>query len=43
MRAAQVFGFHEYFHTSVIAGHVASMGFDLRNIMMPCARGLCGV
>lgn len=32
-----VFGFHEYFHASVIAGHVASMAFDLRNVLRPCA------
>ena len=32
-----VFGFHEIFHTSVLAGHLASMGFDLSNIALPCA------
>jgi Ni/Fe-hydrogenase b-type cytochrome subunit len=37
-----VFGFHEMFHTSVLAGHVASMVLDLRNIVSPCA-GLCGL
>jgi len=37
-----VFGFHEYFHTSVIAGHVASMLLDLRDVVNPCARALCG-
>ena len=36
------FGFHEYFHTSVIAGHLASMAFDLRDIVSPCARIVCG-
>ena len=35
---SQFFGFHEYFHTSVIAGHIASMLFDLRDVMAPCAR-----
>jgi len=39
----QVFGFHEMFHTSVLAGHVTSMLCDLRDIAMPCARGLCGL
>ena len=33
-----VFGFHEWFHTSVLAGHVASMAFDLADIVSPCAR-----
>lgn len=37
-----VFGFHEYFHTSVIAGHITSMLFDLRDIVHPCARVLIG-
>jgi len=37
------FGFHEMFHTSVLAGHVASMALDLRDIAMPCARGVCGI
>ena len=32
-----VFGFHEIFHTSVLVGHLASMGFDLFNIAFPCA------
>jgi len=39
----QTFGFHEWFHSSVIAGHIASMIFDLRNIVSPCAAGLCGL
>jgi hypothetical protein len=33
-----VFGFHEYFHTSVLAGHLMSMACDLRDIASPCAR-----
>ena len=37
------FGFHEYFHSSVLAGHVSSMVLDLLDIMKPCARGLCGL
>ena len=37
---SKVFGFHEYFHTSVLAGHVTSMLCDLRNIVTPCM--LCG-
>jgi len=36
---SMVFGFHEYFHTSVIAGHLASMLLDLRDVVSPCARG----
>ena len=32
------FGFHEWFHTSVLAGHVVSMACDLRDIVTPCAR-----
>ena len=32
------FGFHELFHTSVLAGHVVSMACDLRDIVTPCAR-----
>ena len=39
----QVFGFHEMFHTSVLAGHVISMLCDLRDIASPCARGLCAL
>ena len=39
----QTFGFHEYFHSSVIAGHVVSMALDLRNVMLPCARGFCSL
>ena len=39
----QVFGFHEMFHTSVLAGHVMSMLCDIRDILSPCARGLCGL
>ena len=35
------FGFHEYFHTSVLAGHVTSMIFDLLDILSPCCRGVC--
>jgi len=31
-----VFGFHEIFHTSVLLGHIASMAFDLRNLVLPC-------
>ena len=38
---SQTFGFHEIFHTSVLAGHVASMALDLRDIALPCARGFC--
>ena len=37
------FGFHEIFHSSVIAGHIASMLYDLKDIAQPCARGLCGL
>ena len=37
---SSVFGFHEYFHTSVIMGHVASIYFDLHDIASPCARFL---
>lgn len=37
-----VFGFHEFFHTSVIGGHLASMVFDLRDIAYPCVRGALG-
>ena len=33
-----VFGFHEYFHGLVVAGHLTSMGFDLADIAAPCAR-----
>lgn len=33
------FGFHEWFHTSVLLGHSASMVFDLRDILSPCAQG----
>jgi predicted membrane channel-forming protein YqfA (hemolysin III family) len=32
------FGFHEFFHTSVLAGHVSSMLFDLWDIAAPCSR-----
>jgi len=32
------FGFHEWFHSSVLLGHVSSMICDLRDIAMPCAR-----
>ena len=38
-----VFGFHELFHTSVLAGHIISMLFDLRNIAAPCFTGLCPI
>lgn len=38
-----VFGFHELFHTSVLAGHLSSMALDLRDIALPCSRGLCGL
>ena len=31
-----VFGFHEYFHTSVLMGHIASMVIDLQNVLRPC-------
>lgn len=31
------FGFHEFFHSSVLLGHFASMVLDLRNAMAPCA------
>ena len=27
---SQVFGYHELFHMSVVAGHVVSMAFDLK-------------
>jgi len=37
----EVFGFHELFHTSVLAGHLTSMMLDLRDIAAPCARCLC--
>lgn len=36
------FGFHEYFHTSVLMGHVTSMLCDLRDIAVPCARAALG-
>ena len=36
------FGFHEYFHTSVLMGHVASILCDLRDVAAPCARCLLG-
>jgi hypothetical protein len=35
---SNIFGFHEWFHTSVLAGHVVSMVSDLRDIVAPCAR-----
>ena len=35
---SQVFGFHELFHTSVLAGHVVSMLCDVGDIVVPCAR-----
>jgi len=38
---SHIFGFHEWFHTSVLFGHSLSMLFDLRDIAMPCARGWC--
>lgn len=35
---SSVFGFHEYFHSFVVAGHLTSMGFDLADIAAPAAR-----
>jgi len=32
-----VFGFHEFFHSSVLLGHAASMLLDLKNLVAPCA------
>ena len=37
---SDVHGFHEWFHLSVVAGHLASMGLDLAEITAPCARVL---
>ena len=33
-----VHGFHEWFHLSVVLGHLSSMAFDLRDIARPVAR-----
>jgi len=33
---SSIFGFHEWFHTSVLCGHTISMIFDLRNVLAPC-------
>ncbi|KAL1529369.1 hypothetical protein AB1Y20_000321 [Prymnesium parvum] len=38
-----VFGFHEWFHLSVLLGHTSSMVFDLRNIVVPCIHFCAGV
>lgn len=35
---SKTFGFHEMFHTLVVLGHLASMGFDLLDIASPVAR-----
>ena len=32
---SEVFGYHEWFHVSVIAGHLASMACDLRYMLAP--------
>ena len=34
------FGFHEWFHTSVLVGHLSSMALDLRSVVSPWARGV---
>ena len=36
------FGFHEIFHSLVVLGHLASMGFDLVEISAPAARVAAG-
>ena len=36
------YGFHEIFHSLVVLGHLASMGFDLRDITTPIARVAAG-
>lgn len=38
--ADESFGFHEFFHASVLTGHLVSMACDLRDIAAPCARCL---
>lgn len=35
-------GFHEIFHCLVVAGHMASMGFDVADIRVPVARVAAG-
>lgn len=35
---SHVHGFHEWFHLMVVLGHLSSMGFDLFDIIAPCAR-----
>ena len=37
---SSVHGFHESFHLLVVLGHLASMGFDLREVASPSARTL---
>jgi predicted membrane channel-forming protein YqfA (hemolysin III family) len=39
---SMVFGFHEIFHSLVVLGHLASFGFDLRDISSPMARVAIG-
>jgi len=39
---SKTFGFHECFHTLVVLGHLASMGFDLLDISAPAARVAAG-
>ena len=35
---SDVFGYHEWFHVTVVAGHLASMVCDLANVARPCAK-----